>query len=181
MSRIGKKPIAIPEKVEIVSEKGKITISGPKGSITIDVHPDVIIEKDASAINVKVQNPEDHKQAALWGLFRSIIFNMVHGVTQGFSKNLEVNGIGFKAEVKKDILVLNVGFSHPVEYKISQGIEVKVVKNIITVSGIDKQMVGQTAAEIRAVKKPEPYKGKGIKYSDEVIRRKAGKAVTKSE
>ncbi len=181
MSRIGKKPIIIPEKVELTLEKHKIVASGPKGKIQLDIHPHVHVEKQENTLIVGVEHPEDHKDAALWGLFRNLIFNMVHGVTEGFSKELEINGIGFKAEVKKDILVLQVGYSHPVEYKIPMGIEIKVTKSIINVSGIDKQLVGQTAAEIREIKKPEPYKGKGIKYVDEVIRRKAGKAVTKSE
>lgn len=162
-------------------EKKIITVSGPRGSLTTEVHPLVYFALEGDMLITKVENSRENYQSALWGLFRSLAQNMVEGVTQGFKKELEISGIGFKAEVKKDMVVFALGFSHPVEYKIPKGIEVSVNKNIITVSGIDKHAVGQTAAEIRALKKPEPYKGKGIKYIDEVIRRKAGKAAVKSE
>jgi large subunit ribosomal protein L6 len=124
-----------------------------------------------------VANASNKSEAALWGLARSLVNNAVVGVTDGFSKSLEINGVGFKVALQGKSLILNVGFSHPVEYKLPEGITAEVDKNKITVSGIDKQQVGQVAAEIRKIKKPEPYKGKGIKYSDEVIRRKAGKVV----
>ena len=181
MSRIGKKPIAIPEKIEVAIEGRKVTISGPQGKLALELHPNVHVEKKDNFILVTVRNPQNNRQKALWGLFGSLIKNMIQGVVSGYSKKLEINGIGFKAEVKKNILVLHVGYSHPVEYFIPPGIEIAVEKNIITVFGADKQIVGQAAAEIRFIKKPEPYKGKGIKYLDEVIRRKAGKAVVKTE
>lgn len=181
MSRIGKKPIVVPQGAEVSFDAKNVMVSGAKGKLSLGLHPHVRLEKGEQGIVVSVENPHDHKDAALWGLFRSLVANMVKGVTEGFSKGLEISGIGFKAEVKKDILVLHLGYSHPVEYKISEGISVKVEKNIITVSGTDKQLVGQTAAEIRSLKKPEPYKGKGIHYVGEVLRKKAGKAVTKTE
>lgn len=162
-------------------EKKIITVSGPRGSLTTEVHPLVHFALEGSTLLTKVANSRENYQSALWGLFRSLAQNMVEGVTQGFKKELEISGIGFKAEVKNDMVVFALGFSHPVEYAIPKGIEVSVNKNIITVSGIDKHAVGQTAAEIRALKKPEPYKGKGIKYINEVVRRKAGKAAVKSE
>jgi len=124
---------------------------------------------------------ESKDKSALWGLFRSLIFNMIKGVTEGFEKKLEVNGVGFRVAVQDNKLVLNLGFSHPIEIKTPEGISFEVEKNIITVSGIDKQMVGQVAANIREQKKPEPYKGKGIRYIDEIIRRKAGKKAVGTE
>jgi large subunit ribosomal protein L6 len=181
MSRIGKKPIILPDQVTVVTSGRQVTVTGPKGSLVLELHPHVKLEKKDNEVLVQVTDPDDHKDRALWGLFRNLVRNNVVGVTSGFSRQLEVIGIGFKAEVKKDTLVLNVGYSHPVNYKIPAGIEIKVEKNVVTVSGADKQLVGQTAAEIRFVKKPEPYKGKGIKYTDEVIRKKAGKTAAKSE
>ncbi len=181
MSRIGKKPIDIPEKVDVKIDNNKISVKGLKGELSLDVHPLVQISQKDNQILVTVKNSEDKEQASLWGLSRTLVNNLITGVTEGFSKQLEINGIGFKAQLKGDKLVLNVGFSHPVEYSIPEGIQINVEKNIITISGIDKQKVGQVAAEIRAIKKPEPYKGKGIKYIDEVIRRKAGKVVKGAE
>jgi len=181
MSRIGRQPIIIPEAVEAKIDTGKITVKGPKGELSQDIHRWVKIEQKDDQVVVSVKNPEEKKQRSLWGLFRRLVDNMVTGVSEGFSKQLEVNGVGYKAEVQGDILNLQLGYSHPIEYKISKGIEINVEKNIITVSGIDKQQVGQTAAEIRSLRKPEPYKGKGIKYVDEIIRRKVGKAAAKAE
>lgn len=181
MSRIGKMPITIPDAVEVKIEEKNIFVSGPRGKLSMDIHPKVHIEKKENVLTLSIQDPSDHKQNSLWGLFRNIVRNMIDGVTIGFSKQLEIIGIGFKAGVKDRTLILHVGYSHPVEYHIPEGIEIKAEKNIITVSGADKQAVGQTAAEIRFIKKPEPYKGKGIKYIDEIIRRKAGKAAVKSE
>ena len=175
MSRIGKKPIEIPDQVEVKLDGSVIGVSGPKGELSLRVHPQVKFEIKDKAINVTVDRPEDKKQASLWGLFRTLVGNMILGVTVGFKKELEINGIGFKAQVSGSKLVLNVGFSHPVDYLIPQGIQMVVDKNAITVSGIDKQQVGQVTAEIRAIKKPEPYKGKGIHYLGEIVRRKAGK------
>jgi large subunit ribosomal protein L6 len=132
-------------------------------------------------LTVSVKNQEDKRQKALWGLFRRLVANMITGITDGFSKQLEINGVGYKASVQGKKLILNVGFSHPVEYTIPDGIDIIVEKNIITISGIDRQLVGQTAAEIRSVRKPEPYKGKGIKYTTEIVRRKVGKTAAKAE
>ena len=181
MSRIGKKPITVPEKTEVKVEDNKVIVKGPKGQLEQLLPEKVIVEVNGSEVLVKVENESIKEQKALWGLFRSLVNNMIEGVVNGFSKQLEINGIGFKAVVSGKNLLLNVGFSHQVEYPIQEGIDIAVEKNLITVSGVDKQQVGQVAAEIRAIKKPEPYKGKGIKYIDEVIRRKAGKVVKGSE
>lgn len=177
MSRIGKKPIAIPEGVEVKIDGQKVMVKGPKGNLELILHPKVKAEIKDKEVIISVNNSEEKEEKSLWGLSRSLINNMVDGVVNGFSKQLEINGIGYKALVQGKKLVLNVGYSHPVEYEIPDEIEIKVEKNIITVNGIDKQQVGQVAAEIRSIRKPEPYKGKGIKYVDEVIRRKVGKAV----
>ena len=181
MSRIGKKPIIIPDKVEVKVAGNQVTVKGPKGELSQKLHSLVKIAQADGQLKVAVANPEDKEQASLWGLFRTLVSNLVEGVTEGFQKQLEINGIGFKAQVQGNKLILNVGFSHPVEYSIPEGIQIRVDKNVMTVLGADKQQVGQVAAEIRAIKKPEPYKGKGIKYLDEVIRRKAGKVVKGAE
>src|SRR3989338_908326 len=181
MSRIGKKPIIIPDKVEVKVAGNQVTVKGPKGELSQKLHSLVKIAQADGQLKVAVANPEDKEQASLWGLFRTLVSNLVEGVTEGFQKQLEINGIGFKAQVQGNKLILNVGFSHPVEYSIPEGIQISVDKNVMTVLGADKQQVGQVAAEIRAIKKPEPYKGKGIKYLDEVIRRKAGKVVKGAE
>ncbi len=177
MSRIGKKPINIPSGVEVKVNGGLVTVKGPKGELAQQLHPIVQAELKDKELLVNVPNPDDRSQRALWGLFRTLLANLVDGVTKGFTKELEINGIGFKAVAGPGKLVLNVGFSHPVEFMFPKDIQITVDKNLITVAGIDKQKVGQIAAEIRAIKKPEPYKGKGIKYKEEVIRRKAGKVV----
>jgi large subunit ribosomal protein L6 len=177
MSRIGKIPISISEDVEVKIEDDIIVIKSQKGQLSQKIHPHVKVEKKENQILVSVNNPNDRDDRSLWGLFRTLIFNMIEGLTRGFEKKLEIKGVGFKASVSGKKLILNVGFSHPVEFSIPDGISIKVDKGIITVSGVDKQLVGETAANIRALKKPEPYKGKGIKYIDEVVRRKAGKVV----
>ncbi len=185
MSRIGKKPIIIPKDVQ-VSIDDQISIKGPKGELKRDL-PDLLevkekkTEQGAEKELIVVPKKENKKIYALWGLYRSLIAGMVEGVVHGVEKKLEIIGVGYRAEVQGDKLVLNIGFSHPVEIKAPQGIEFKVEKNLITISGIDKQLVGQTAAEIRAVRKPEPYKGKGIRYQGEEVRRKAGKKTASSE
>ncbi len=181
MSRIGKKIIELNDKTQIKVEGNLVIVKGPKGELKQELVKNVTVGINDKEILIKVNDENDKKQRALWGLFRSLIANMVQGVNDGFSKQLEINGVGFKAAVIGKNLVLNVGFSHQVEYKIPEGIEISVEKNVITITGNDKQRVGQVAAEIRAIKKPEPYKGKGIKYIDEVIRRKAGKVVKGSE
>jgi len=177
MSRIGKLPISIPEGVQVKIENDLIFVKGPKGELTQKIHPNVKIEKKDNNIFVSVKNPNNRDDRSLWGLFRTLVSNMADGVTKGFEKKLEIKGVGFRASVTGKNLILNVGFSHQVQFPIPEGIEIKVEKSTISVSGFDKQLVGATAADIRAIKKPEPYKGKGIKYIDEVIRRKAGKVV----
>lgn len=181
MSRIGKQPIIIPEKVEVKVEGDKIFVKGPKGELSMDKVSQVeVVIKDKQII---LSIPEDSKKfvRSVWGTTRSLLDNLVVGVTEGYKKQLEINGVGFKAVMQGKVLVLNVGYSHQVEYNVPEDISVTVEKNVITIEGIDKQRVGQIAAEIRAVKKPEPYKGKGIKYIDEVIRRKAGKVAKGAE
>lgn len=172
MSRIGKLPVKIPQGVEVNISETSVTCKGPKGELSIEINPCVLIEKEESEIKIVLKDGCD---SALWGTYRQHIFNMVNGVTKEYEKKLEVVGVGFKAQAQGDKLVLNIGFTHPVEIKAPKGINFKVEKNIIIVSGIDKQLVGQIAAEIRAYKVPEPYKGKGIRYIDEHVRKKEGK------
>ena len=177
MSRIGKKPVVIPSGVTVDIKAQDLKIKGPKGELALAIHPKVTVVQDGQNILVSVKHETLKDERALWGLFRSLINNMVTGVTAGFAKTLEINGVGYKAAVTGKKLVLNLGYSHPIEMEIPAGIEVKVEKNILTISGIDRQLVGQFSAVIRSQREPEPYKGKGIKYSDETIRRKAGKVV----
>jgi large subunit ribosomal protein L6 len=167
----------MPAEVEVVIDGQSATVKGPKGTLKFDFHHRVVFEKKDSQILVTVRKEDEKRSRELWGTSRVLLANMIEGVTKGFEKKLEISGVGFRAAVSGKKLTLQVGFSHPVEFSIPEGIEIKVEKNIIIVSGIDKQLVGETAARIRAIKKPEPYKGKGIKYVDEVIRRKAGKVV----
>lgn len=176
MSRIGKKPIEIPEGVKITQDNSTIEVKGSKGTLLMKVPSEVEIILDNGTIVVK-RRSNDRKERSVHGLVRTLIANMVTGVTTGFDKTLEIVGVGYRAEVKGDILRLLLGYSHPVEYKIPDGISVKVDKQVImAISGIDKELVGRVAAEIRSFRKPEPYKGKGIKYSGEYIRRKVGKS-----
>lgn len=176
MSRIGRKLIAIPQGVQVALEGNVVTVKGAKGELSQVVHPDmkVVLEENT----VKVERPSDEKEhRSLHGLTRTLIANMVEGVTKGFSKSLDITGVGYRAAKQGKNLVLTIGYSHPVEIQPLNGIEFEVpAPTKITVKGIDKQAVGQMAAEIRAVREPEPYKGKGIRYENEVIRRKAGKA-----
>jgi large subunit ribosomal protein L6 len=174
MSRIGKQLVTIPEGVDVKVSGQKISIKGPKGSLDFDFHDD--IEVKSSGKEVWVTAKRKTKQAwALWGLTRMLIANMIQGVTQGFEKQLELQGVGYRMSIQGKKLSLALGFSHPVEVEIPEGIEAKVEKNILTISGIDKQKVGQVAASIRALKKVEPYKGKGFRYVGEVVRKKVGK------
>ncbi|MDD5040336.1 MAG: 50S ribosomal protein L6 [Patescibacteria group bacterium] len=177
MPRIGKKPITIPQGVDVTIAGAHVAVKGPKGTLEFEFHPVVKFEKSGSEIQVTVEKPEEKLSRSLWGTSRMLLANMIEGVTKGFEKKLEIHGVGFRAAVSGKKLTLNVGFSHPVEFPFPDDIVVTVEKNIIKIVGIDKQRVGQIAAEIRAVKKPEPYKGKGIKYSGEIVRRKAGKVV----
>lgn len=174
MSRIGKLPIQIPSGVTITVDSGNVTVKGPKGELTQFITPDVTVKVDDGTLTVTRR--DDSKPArSQHGLMRALINNMVTGVTKGFEKKLEVNGVGFRVNMAGADLEMSLGFSHPVKYKAPAGVQITTNKMEITVSGIDKQSVGQAAAEIRSLKKPEPYKGKGIKYADETIRRKAGK------
>ncbi len=177
MSRIGKKPVIIPAGVKAELKNDTLTVTGPKGSLELSIHPKVKIIISEKEITIDVEEKENKRVRSLWGLFRSLVQNLVDGVTKGFEKKLEVNGVGFKVATGPGKLVMALGFSHPVEVLIPKELSVTVDKNIITISGADKQKVGQFAAEVRELKKPEPYKGKGIKYIDEVIIRKAGKVV----
>ena len=176
MSRIGKKPIAIPENVEIKTDDRKVTVKGPRGELFKEFHPDIAIDIKENKILVSPK-AENKQVKALWGLTRALLANMVKGVTEGFEKKLEIEGVGFKAQAAGDTLELFVGFSHSVKIKAPENINFLIEKNIITVSGIDLEKVSQTAAKIRKAKPAEPYKGKGIKYLGEVIRRKSGKKV----
>jgi len=176
MSRIGKKPILIPEGVEVKLDGQKVVIKGPKGELFKEFRPEVTIETKENKIFISPQI-KNKQTRALWGLTRALIANMVKGVTEGFEKKLEIGGIGFKAQATGDILELFIGFTHSIKIKAPENIRFLVEKNIITVSGFDLEKVSQTAANIRKAKPAEPYKGKGIKYLDEVIRRKVGKKV----
>lgn len=177
MSRVGKKPIIIPEGLEVKIEGQKVKISGPKGELQKEIRPEIKVEVRENKIFVSPQI-ETKKTKALWGSARAHLANMVKGLTEGFEKKLEIEGLGFRASlVKENILELLVGFTHPVRIEAPEGVKFSVEKNIITVSGRDIEKVSQTAAKIRKAKPPEPYKGKGIKYVGEVVRRKAGKKV----
>lgn len=174
MSRIGKLPIQIPTGVTITVDSGLVKVQGPKGNLEQFITPNVKIDIKESELTV-TRNDDSKPAKSEHGLMRALINNMVTGVTKGFEKKLEVNGVGFRVNGGGSNLEMSLGFSHPVKYQAPASVEIKVDKMNITVSGISKQQVGQVAAEIRALKKPEPYKGKGIKYADEVILRKAGK------
>ncbi len=177
MSRIGKQPVVLPSGVTVSIAGQTLKVKGPKGELSLVIHPKVTVVQNDQSVVVSVKNETVKTERALWGLFRSLINNMVAGVTTGFTKVLEINGVGYKAAVTGRKLVLNLGYSHPIEMEIPEGLDAKVEKNVITITGIDRQLVGQFAAVIRGKREPEPYKGKGIKYSDETIRRKAGKVV----
>jgi large subunit ribosomal protein L6 len=180
MSRIGKKPIPVPSGVEISIAGAEIIVKGPKGTLKRTLHPHVSAALETrdggKEIIVTVKDPDEVRDRALWGLFRALFAGMVEGVTRGFEKKLEVIGIGYKVAGGGARLTLDVGFSHPVEFALPAGVTAAIEKNVITLTGADKEALGETAARIRRIREPEPYKGKGIKYIDEVIRRKAGKA-----
>lgn len=178
MSRIGRQPINIPEGVTVSIADGSVSVKGPKGELSAKVLKGFEVNQKDNQVIVtqKTVNPDTQKQ---FGLQRTVINNMVVGVSEGFKKELEINGVGFRAQMKGTTLEMSLGFSHPVEFNAPQGVEIAVNQNLITVTGFDKQKVGEAAANIRMLKKPEPYKGKGIKYVDEHIRRKAGKTAAK--
>lgn len=179
MSRIGKKPISVPSGVDVKIEGNVVTVKGPKGTLTKEMHPLINIAMEENEIVVTRPNDEPQSRS-LHGLTRTLIANMIEGVTNGFSKTLEMVGVGYRAALQGNKLVLTVGKSHPVELVPFEGIEIEVpAQNRIIVKGMDKELVGDFAAEIRKERPPEPYKGKGIKYADEVVRRKAGKTGAK--
>lgn len=180
MSRIGKKPILIPENVEIKIDGSRVIIKGPKGELQREIRPEIKVEKKDRKIIVEPKK-ETKRTAAFWGLTRTLVFNMVKGVTDGYEKKLQIEGMGYKANLEKEDLILQVGYSHSIKIKKQEGISFSVEKNIITVSGSDKELVGQMAAKIRKVRPPEPYKGKGIRYLGEEVRRKVGKKVVGTE
>lgn len=174
MSRIGKKGIVVPEKTETSFNNGVFSVKGPKGTLERNFKPEIAIKIEGKDISLSLTK-ENKQNRALWGTYASHIKNMVKGVNEGFEKKLILEGVGYKSQVNGNKLVLALGFSHPVEVLIPTGLEVKAEKNLLTFSGIDKELVGSFSAKIRSLKKPEPYKGKGFRYHDEIIRRKQGK------
>ena len=178
MSRIGKQPIVIPEKTEVAVSNGSISVKGPLGELSRPMNSNIAVEVKDKKVVVSPLN-DTIEARALWGTYASHISNMIRGVNEAFGKKLVVEGIGFKTELEGNVLVLSVGFSHKVRFPIPDGLSVSVEKNTISIQGSNKELVGQFAAEVRSSKKPEPYKGKGIHYEDEVVKRKHGKrAVT---
>jgi large subunit ribosomal protein L6 len=176
MSRIGKQPVTIPSGVDVTIDGSRVTVTGPKGTLAQSLHPDMRLSLDDGTL--RVERPSDGRlHRSLHGLTRSLIANMVEGVTNGFEKRLEIVGVGYRAAMKGSDLEMALGFSHPVPFRAPEGIEFEVpAPNRIVVRGIDKQQVGEVAADIRKIRKPEPYKGKGIRYEGEYVRKKAGKA-----
>lgn len=176
MSRIGKRTINIPSNVKVALDKGVIKASGPLGALELTLRPEIKVEIKAAEINI-LRADESRTSRSLHGLTRTLIDNMIKGVNEGFEKKLEIIGVGYKADVQGDAVNLSLGYSHPVKYPLPKGVKAAVEKQtLITLKGPDKQLIGQVAADIRSLRMPEPYKGKGIKYSNEVVRRKAGKA-----
>ena len=175
MSRIGKAPIEIPKGVTFTASADTLSVKGPKGQLSIATNKHVEVVEEEGKIVCK-RNGDSKPARSAHGLMRALTFNMVHGVSVGFKRQLEINGVGYRAEVKGKQLVLNLGYSHPINYDLPEGISAKVEKNLITLEGIDKQLLGSAAAKVRSFRPPEPYKGKGVKYVEERIQRKVGKA-----
>lgn len=175
MSRLGKRPIPIPKDVEVKLDGDFLIVKGPKGELKRRVHPKVQVDIDGGRISVSVAE-KSRETRSLHGLFAVLINNMVTGVTDGFERVLEIAGVGYRAEVKGRSAVLNLGYSHPTTFELPEGVDANIEKSKIILRGVDKELLGMTAAKIRALRRPEPYKGKGIKYAEEMIRRKAGKA-----
>ena len=179
MSRVGKLPVSVPQGVKVDVSKTRLVVEGPKGKLEQDFIPEVAFTVDGDSIAVTRKN-ESKKAKSLHGLYRNLLNNMIIGVTKGYAKELQINGVGYRAELSGTNLILNLGFSTQIEFVAPEGVSITTDgPNKLTVSGIDKALVGKTAAEIRSLRPPEPYKGKGIKYADEVIRRKVGKAGVK--
>ncbi len=175
MSRIGKKPVLIPAGVTVKLDGKNLNVKGPKGEMSFDIIDDVEVNHEGSEIVVKPRS-ETKRAKSMWGMYRTRISNMVEGVTKGFEKTLELNGVGYRAAMKGTTLSLQLGYSHDIDYPAPEGIKIETPKQTeIKIAGMDKQKVGQVAAEIRKYRKPEPYKGKGVKYAGEVVRRKEGK------
>ncbi len=185
MSRIGKQPVVIPSGVDVTLANGSITVKGPKGTLSRAIHPRMTVtlgeDEGQKTVNVSIGEQDDVEVRALWGTTRSNIQNMIVGVVDGFKKALEVVGVGYRVNAQGNKVVLDVGYSHSVDFILPEGVKAEVEKNTLTLSGINKEVVGEAAAQIRRIRKPEPYGGKGIKYVDEVIRRKAGKAAKTGE
>ncbi len=180
MSRIGKKPIIMPKEVEVTFDGRMLSAKGPKGELRRFIHPKVELNIDKSQIAVSISD-NSKESKSLFGLFRSLISNMVVGVNEGFKKTLEIVGVGYRVELSGNQLIFNLGYSNPIKYDIPPGIEVQLdQKNKVILSGIDKELLGITAAKIRSFRPPEPYKGKGVKYFEEKVRRKAGKTGVKA-
>ncbi len=175
MSRIGKRPIPIPDGVELIQEGDLLRVKGPKGELDQRLHPGVSLDRDEGTLAVKVDEGLKNSKA-LHGLFRALIANMVTGVSQGFERALEIVGVGYRAEVSGRTALLHIGYSQPINFELPEGIDARVEKSRMVLSGIDRELLGETAARIRALRKPEPYKGKGIRYENETVRRKAGKS-----
>ncbi len=178
MSRIGKKPIQIPKGVTIDLKNDLLSIKGPKGDLQRKIHPKISLQMDDNQILISVKD-EDRETRALHGLYGALIANMVTGVSEGFERVLEIVGIGYRAELSGSVATFHLGYSHPIKYELPKGVDAKIEKTKITLTGIDKEVLGMTAAKIRSFRKPEPYKGKGITYAEEYIRRKAGKTGAK--
>lgn len=176
MSRVGKQPIGIPSGVDVTINGSLVSVKGPKGTLALTLHPHVTALKEGAEIRVTVASPDEKGDRALWGLSQRLLVNMIVGVTKGFEKKLELVGVGYKAAISGKTLTLNLGYSHPIVVVIPEELDASVEKAVVTVAGIDKELVGNFAAKVRSLRKPEPYKGKGVKYEGEVIRRKAGKA-----
>jgi large subunit ribosomal protein L6 len=183
MSRIGRKPLEIPKGVTVSITKDTVSTKGPKGSLTLKRHKDIEIkqakDEDGKDVVVFARSSEQGPMRAAHGLMRALVGNMLTGVTKGFERQLEINGVGYKAEIKGPKLVLSLGYSHPIEFALPEGITAKVDKNMLILGGIDRQALGAAASKIRSYRPPEPYKGKGIKYIEETITRKAGKTAGK--
>jgi large subunit ribosomal protein L6 len=178
MSRVGKKPITIPKDVDVRLEGDQLKVKGPKGELNLKIHPKVQLDINDSSIAITAVD-ETREARSVHGLSRALINNMVTGVTKGFERVLEIVGVGYRAELKGRTAVLNLGYSKPAIFELPKGIDAKIEKTKIILNGIDKGLLGMTAAKIRSFRKPEPYKGKGIKYAEEIIRRKAGKTGAK--
>lgn len=181
MSRLGKLPIKIPAGVQVTIKESEIVFKGPKGELKIAANPAVTVKEENNELIIKPSDAAAKNASAMWGLIWSLTRNSILGVSVGFIKKLEINGVGYRATAVPGKLNMSLGFSHPVEFKLPVGITATVEGNTITLSGADKAVIGETAAQIRKIRKPEPYKGKGIKYSDEIIRRKAGKSAAKGK